>query len=149
MLQSMHYTLYSIYAFLITCTTHNYWILHMYAKYYALHTSFLHLHTKYYALHTAHYALHNVSHICILNRCSNMHSTFFVLKVAKRWKVSSKFWKHSENFGKFPGFFGIFQEFLESFRKFTGYFPPLCNSTCTTYCKLCIIHLVLQIHSRI
>ncbi len=41
-------------------------------------------------------------------------------RVAKRWKISSKFWKHSRNFGNFPGFFwnlpGIY-----------GKFPPLCN----------------------
>ncbi len=123
MLQSMHYTLYSIYAFLITCTTHNYWILHMYAKYYALHTSFLHLHTKYYALHTAYYALHSLSHICILNLCSNMHSTFFVLRVAKRLKVSNKFRKHSGNFWKLSRIFWnlpwIFGKFPEIYRIFS------------------------------
>ncbi len=49
------------------------------------------------------------------------------IRVAKSWKISSKFWKLSRNFENFPGFLGIFLGFLESFWKFTGNFPPLCN----------------------
>ncbi len=71
-------------------------------------------------------SMHWCMKIIYISNCIN-HNQYKVIscawpRVAKRWKMSSKFRKHSRNFGNFPGF-------LESLRKFTLKCSPLCNPT--------------------
>ncbi len=71
----------------------------------------------------------------------NYISRFFLSilsRVAKSWKISSKFRKLSGIFGNLPGF-------LESFRKFTGNFPPICNPNSEFVCLLLFFFAILSL----